>query len=440
MRNLRSVLGILVILAWSALSVQAAVNNFEFEFFYQVIEEVIPQNTSVRSAVAANGAKAAIPALKNKIAQKMPWGTADTPLPLDVIRKKAHRPISRLTAGQDTITSEDKKTKYKVNRVKITSEAQLLSLMGVADGNESKLTNGQKALLSMYRFSKNPRLIEQMKKGFREKVTIVVTDTNGHNSDTVRADFWPCASDGQIQFNDLHFDRPDAIELARSVFIHEAAHTLDKTWQEYEQPYGPDGAHYVNELTKPKAAFMEGWAQFAQMYYSADDERYIRQALQKVKIEGPEAGKYTEVDPQTLSGRQLLSVEGCNALIFLDLSRSLPCGSDGVFDAFMATNQRDRTLANVLKFLADKYPGQIETIADVVDRYTFGKLTRSEFAQLLGNSAGLTAWLARRDEARSAAAAATAPSADVSVPSGANGQTGSVTPAKVEGGNPYEDY
>ncbi|HNV69020.1 MAG TPA: hypothetical protein PKO06_04920, partial [Candidatus Ozemobacteraceae bacterium] len=322
-------------------------------------------------------------------------------------------------------------------------EAQLLATMGVTDGDESKLTNGQKALLEMYRFAQNPRLIEQMKKGFKEKITILVTDTNGHNSDTVRNDFWPCAAEGQIQFSDMYFDRSDAIPLARSVFIHEAAHTLDKTWQEYEQPYGPDGAHYANELTKPKAAFMEGWAEFAQMYYSADDERNTREAVQKIKIEGREAGQYTEVSPQELTGMQLLSVEGINALIFLDLSRSLPNGSDAVFDAFMATNQRDRSLATVLKHLAEKYPAQIGAIAQIVDKNTCGKLTGPELVQLLGNSANLREYLAQREEARRAAAAAAASATvkeELMTVGSPQGQPGSVTPAQVEGGNPYADY
>ncbi|MFZ2959464.1 MAG: hypothetical protein WA705_21460 [Candidatus Ozemobacteraceae bacterium] len=303
----------------------------------------------------------------------------------DLIKKNNQPKPEELNEGTNTKIADDKKYSYRLTQTKVNSEEQLLRLMGVGT-DTSLLTNGQRALLDIYRESRDPQFVERMKYGFQNKVSIQLTDTNGYAGENITRDFWPCSYGNLIQFSDQYFANANSGDLAKSVLVHEAAHTLDRTVLEYDQPYGPDGCHYQNELAKPKAAFAEGWAEYAQFLHFPEEASYSRKLLEKIRIEGTVAGSYTEVLPSSLTGAQLLCVEGINAAILLRIAQGVPNGADKIMQSFSATNTRDRTLATVLQDFVHRFPADASVAIQAFDTETLGKLSDTEIISMLGNT------------------------------------------------------
>jgi len=398
--------------AKAATSVQAepAAPDFEFEFFYQRLESVATQS----NRGAANAARNAVARLKQH-ARTQEGLSAPSPESI-TLRSPTNRPkwfdlfrkrnAARMVpaAGTDEITSYDQAYKYRVTRTRVTSEEQLLELMG-ARGDPSKLTDGQKCLLEIFRVSKQQNVMDAMKKGFRKKVTVLVTDTNGFEGDNITRDFWPCSTGDSVQFGTNYFNTPNNEQWARSVFVHEIAHSTDKTEVERDQPYGPDGVHYNNERTRPRVALSEGWAEFNQMYYYPIDAERIMESVKEIRIETSN-GSYTTTPATEMSGTDLMRVEGINAVILYKMAKELPDGLQQVYRAFTTTNRSDRKLSDLInQYLAD-HPDQFDQVVTIMDEATFGRLTDAEFRAQLGNRPALTDWLTRRAERRAAAASA----------------------------------
>lgn len=390
-----------------------AAQDFEFEFFYQRLESVATQSTRG----VAGAARAAVAKLKQYA--HAPEGLAAPGQPetftmnspksrpswFDAFRKKnASKKVP--AAGTDEITSYDQAYKYRVTRVKVTSEEQLLQLMG-AQGDPSKLTDGQKCFLEIYRVSRQQNVTDAMKQGFRKKVTVLVTDVNGFTGDNITRDFWPCSTGDSVQFSTSYFNSPNQEQWARSVFIHEIAHSTDKTEAERDLPYGPDGVHYNNERTRPRVAFSEGWAEFNQMFYYPIDAERIFESIKEIKIETSN-GSYTSTPATQMSGTDLMRVEGINAAIMYRMAKELPDGLQQIYKAFTTTNRAERMLSDLLKQYLRDHPDQFDQVATIMDEVTFGRLDDAEFRAQLGTSPALTSWLTRRAERRAAAAAASA--------------------------------
>ncbi|HEY9070794.1 MAG TPA: hypothetical protein VIV61_11115 [Candidatus Ozemobacteraceae bacterium] len=405
-------------------AVEETQTSFEFTFYYQRIDEV----TTVQRGTPA-AAKAAIQERLSSV----------TRVPVSDFRRKLLK-ADLTQEGRQEIPSDDTRTRYKVFVTKVRDEAHLLQLMGVGT-DTSRLSDGQRGLLAAYRQAKEQYLIDRMKQGCRDRVEIVLTDTNGHDSDQILRDFWPYSNGQLIQLNSMRYNNPDGEADARSTLVHEAAHSMDRTAAETDAPYGPDGMHHINEVTKPRAAFIEGWAEFLQMHDSPDLASWWPRVFEDVKIERTK-GVYDVASATAVDGLTLTRVEGINALIMLEISK-LPDGMNRLYTSFRSTNRQVRTLADLLIDYVARNPSQASDVARIFDERTFGKLTDTQIISFLGDSPGVKGYLTARAEATRAELATATPSKPLAtelpeaVPSGETPAASEVEVRSNGGMNPF---
>ncbi|MBU1105031.1 MAG: hypothetical protein KKB51_00055 [Candidatus Riflebacteria bacterium] len=299
-------------------------------------------------------------------------------------------------------SEKDHNIAYDVNRVKVKSVEHLLELMGVKD--ESKLTDGQKAMLEVYKHSTSQNIKDRMQYSYRDRINVILSDTTGFDNPgeypNVEKDFWPYSSGFTIQMSSGRYNWPGSAESACSTFVHEFAHSFDRTIKEIIKPYGKDGSHYCNELTKPRSAFVEGWAEFNEMLDSADKVKQMNNSVSLIKREDKnKAGDYTNVEPETLSAAELLSVEGINAIILHRIATEVTGGKDKVFNAFTSTSWKlFRSLKTITSQLC-KQNDDIAAIARIIDEQTLGKLSDKEFEKYIGSSDAAKEFLKNRGQA-----------------------------------------
>jgi hypothetical protein len=360
----------------------------EFDFYYQCIEKVVQINNPEPKGWWEK-TKALVKSGVNTV--KRTWESTVT------------RNYALGEGSKRWYSDEDHDIAYDVKRVKVKNEKHLLELMGVAD--ESKMTDGQKALLAVYRHSTSQNIKDRMKYSFRNKINVILSDTTGFDNPAdyphVTRDFWPYSSGATIQMSSGRYNWPGSEDTARSTFVHEFAHSFDRTIKEFIKPYGKDGSHFANELTRPRTAFVEGWAQFNEMLDSSDKVRQINNTITWVKIEDKnKAGTYTNVEPDTLTGKELLSVEGINAVILHRIATEVPDGKDKVFSAFTSTSWKlFRSLKTITSQLCKKNPDNIAAIARIIDEQTLGKLSDNEFKEYIGSSDAAKEFLKNRGNA-----------------------------------------
>lgn len=374
--------------------VDAPQDSFEFVFYYQRIDEVI----SVRSGTPA----AAVEALRERAANVKR-------VPVSDWRRRLLK-ADLTSEGRQEVRSNDESFRYKVYVTKVRDEAHLLQLMGTAT-DTSVLSDGQRSLLAAYRKAKEQALIERMKQGSRSRVEVVLTDTNGHDSSNVLRDFWPYSNGDLIQISSMAYNSPGAEDDARSTLVHECAHSMDRARAESDMPYGPDGIHHVNEMTKPRAAFMEGWAEFLQMHDSPERASWWPEVCRDVKIERSK-GVYDTASATALDGMALTRVEGINAHVLLKIS-ALPGGMEKLFLTFRATNATERTLAEFLKDYVSRNPEQAGDVARIFDESMYGKLADAEMTRFLGNGDAVKAFLLARQAAIETRVASSAASDEI---------------------------
>ncbi len=392
---------LVVTLLMTCLTSQVWAKETEFEFYYQKIEDVVQINNPDPQGWWE----------KTKTFAKTVWNGAKS-----LWEKGVTRNFFPGEGEKTWYSGEDKNIAYKVQRVKVRDEAHLLELMGAKD-DESKLTNGQKALLATYRHSKSEAIKARMALSTRNKVKVILSDTTGFDDTkkypNVEKDFWPYSSGFMIQFNSQHYNYSGSEANAQSTFVHEFAHTLDSTISEIWKPYGPDGSHYCNELTKSRVSFVEGWAEFNQMIDSEAKERYTKNACKSIMIEESK-GKYKTVAPTDLTGMDLTRVEGINAIIMFRLAKETSGGLEKVYNSFKGSNVPWRSLKTFLRDFVKKNPADAATVAKILDEETYHKLSNAEIIHLCGNADGISSFLATRSEPKqNASAAAPLPRANI---------------------------
>ncbi|HEY9070578.1 MAG TPA: hypothetical protein VIV61_09985 [Candidatus Ozemobacteraceae bacterium] len=410
----------IVFLLWNPAPVRAG--ESEFEFYYQRIEAV-EQINNPKPEGWWDKAKAFVKDVGNKIA-----GTFE----------KLSRTYFPGEGEKRWYSEKDKNIAYKLQRTKVKSEAHLLELMGAKDGDLSKLTDGQKALLAVYRHSRSQAVKERMDVSYRSKIAVTLSDTTGFDDakkyPQVENDFWPCSTGRMIQMSSNFFNYAGSDEDAQATFVHEFSHSCDRTVKEFIKPYGKDGRHSCNELTRSRSAFVEGWAEFNEMLDFPSERSRIQSAIQSVKIE-KENGEYTQVDATdpSLTGKNLMNVEGVVANIFYRISSELPDGRKKVFEAFKNTNIYWRTTKMMLRGYAEKNPGDAKALAAILNEETHGKLSDAEIMYYLGKGPGVMEFLAARK----------APSADkitvpeLTAPINAADQGVTVNDEGTSSGNPF---
>ncbi len=391
----------LAVILWWPANLGAAQSGFEF--YYQAIEEVQEEKPSTGGSwwdKAKNFGK--------KILNygKMAWSQAEM----------------RFFPGAGTKwvrSVQNPNIAYKVRRVKVTSEAELLKAMGVK--SEAELTDGQKAMLEAFRASSSQMIKDRQPYSYRkDSVRVLLTDTTGFdNVPTVEKDFWPM-SFGSIQMSTGLYNYPGSGEHARSTFLHEYCHTMDRTvpagiayeaartWIKDGGPlYGKDNMHHTNEHTYPRVAYLEGWAIFNEMLEYPREAESVRNAIKTIDFE-KDGGNYDHVpaaDPK-VSGQQLMETEGVVAMVLFRLATEGKGGRKAIFEAFQASNKYLHEPKDFLQAFAKANPGDAALAVRILDEETYGKLSDAEIKNLLGAGPEVLAALADRGKSTLPAAPA----------------------------------
>jgi hypothetical protein len=302
-------------------------------------------------------------------------------------------------SGNDLVFSKkDKNIAYRVTRERVRDEAHLLELMGASSAET--LTDGQKAMLEVFRFRHSQAIRDRQGLAYLPKVNVHLVDTTGFDDERVyphvRDDFWPNSTGFAITMNSARYNYSGSEDDARSTFLHEFCHSLDVTMKEFSKPYGADGRHYANEQTRPRTAFLEGWAQFNEMLEFPAEVAGMGDAIKRVRIESRSTpGSYTQMlatDP-SLTGPDLLSVEGINAMIMYRLATELPDGRAKVFAAFKDSNRPWRNLSLLTRALVKKHPADAALMAKIFDEVTHGKLSDAELKTYVGSHPAVDEYL-----------------------------------------------
>ncbi|NLI79112.1 MAG: hypothetical protein GX442_22045 [Candidatus Riflebacteria bacterium] len=355
----------------------AAAKDVGFDFYYQKVDEVVQINNPEPQGWWE----------KTKAFGKSVWNGAKRLWEETVVR-----PYFPGEGAKTWYSKDDHDIAYRVTRVKVRSEAHLLELMG-AKGDESKLSDGQKALLASYRAASSKAIKDRMALNqFRSTIVVHLTDTTGIDTSdpkyqSMREDFWPRSTGRTIQMASFLYDYSGSEADATSTMLHEFCHSLDNTFKEFRNPYGKDGSHFVNEKTGKRAAFVEGWAEFNEMLESKSEANYVRNSIGWIRIESTsEEGKYKTLEAKDLTGLQLTEVEGINANIMYEMATKLPDGRGKVFAAFQKSNYPWRNLRHLVRALVKANPGDAAAVAGILDQATLGKLSDKELLDFLGDS------------------------------------------------------
>lgn len=399
MKNLKFyLLMLLMVVGFCLQTGTAQAKDVEFDFYYQCVEKVVQINDPEPEGW---------------------WGHTKSFLKsgVNLVKKTWEKTVTRNLApgeGSKRWYSDNKNIAYDVKRVKVTSEAQLVELMGAK--SEADLSDGQKALLAVYRHSKSQDVKDRMKYSYRSSINVILSDTTGFDDPgkypDIQDDFWPYSSGPTIQMSSNRYNWSGSDVSAQSTFVHEFAHSFDRTIKEFIDPYGKDGSHFANELTKPRSAFVEGWAEFNQMLDSEEKAVQMRNNASLIRLESKtKAGDYTNVEPETLTGAQLMCVECINAIIMHRMATEVDDGKNKVFKAFTDTRLLlFRDLKTLTKKFAKNNPADIATLGKIIDEQTLGKLSDKEMMAYIGKSDEAKAFLKARAEAKEAEAAASAAS------------------------------
>ncbi|MBF0544946.1 MAG: hypothetical protein HQM08_10955 [Candidatus Riflebacteria bacterium] len=307
------------------------------------------------------------------------------------------------TVGERILRSPtDPKITYRIKCVKVTDEKQLLELMG-AKGDESKLTNGQKGLLAAYRFSTSKAIKDRLAISTRSVIPTVLTDTTGFEDpqkfSNLERDFWPMSMGSTIQLSSRCMSVPNYDLEGKTTLVHELSHTLDKNiplgllrevihnhFTDGTLIYGKDMMHYQNEVTTPRASFMEGWAEFNEALEFPEERNQMFSETKKLFKEDPKTGekKYYEATDPELSATDLLNCEGVITVILCRVASETTDGRKKVFDAFLASNSSNHTLKSFFKKFIAQHPGDLEKVKKILNEETHGKLSEKELSDLLG--------------------------------------------------------
>ena len=352
----------------------------EFEFYYQKIVEVKTINEDIESDDSL-WTKFKKTVKKGVNAVKRTWE--------DVVTRNL-----ALGEGEKTwYSKEDHNLAYKVERVKVSTEAELLAAMGVK--SEDELNNGQKAMLEVFRNSQNEAIQAEAKIGYLPKVHVILSDTTGYDDSSkypnVRKDFWPYSSGLTINLSTNCYNYPNSAEDAVSTLVHEFAHSLDMTFKEMKNPYGLDGSHYGNEITGKRAAFVEAWAEYNEMIASEKEAQSILNNTKVLCEESKDvAGSYTtNIKEEDATADQLQRSEAhlAKLLYLISTDPEIENGKDKVYKAFTSTRWNVlRTMPTLIKKFVKQNPEDTEAVCRIVDEVFLGKLSEEEFYKYVGKN------------------------------------------------------
>ncbi len=364
-----------------------AVEEVEFGIYYQTIEEVVTINEDVdKDASLWDKAKHLGKSIIN-------WG-----------KKTWENEITRnYTLGEGEAlwySKTDSNIAYKVKRTKVTTEEELIKAMGKS--SEDELTYGQKCLLSSFRAAKSDAIESREDASYRKNIKLILTDTGDYpttskdKNPNVREDFWPYSSGPTISMSDAMYKYsensvPSGIESAYSTVIHEYSHSMDRTFALQLKPYGQDGIHYSDEVTTPRMAFIEGWAEYNEMIESEAKANSFKNAMNSLSVESKkkgESGEYSDLPIASATFNDLLSAEAFNCNTLFNISEKLDDGQAKITKAFTSTRWNlFRDLTTIVKKLIKQNPDDTEKICDAVMETFQGKIdNEKDFYKMFGKT------------------------------------------------------
>jgi hypothetical protein len=308
--------------------------------------------------------------------------------------------------------------KYAYTKVKITSEEQLLALLQKSSP-DGKLSIAQEQLLASYRYSSSPNMIKRLQLAAKcggKDVTVKLCDTSLAENDSsvpdekvasltelIRRDFWPHSNswNHSIVLSSGYFDN-NTSDSAVSVLSHEVSHSFDRNMKEIKG-YGPDGMHSINEITKPRAAFLEAWAEYNEMIDFPEIAKNARESLKTVFLEKsppPKEGDKMEKFPldSLPDGNDYFRVEGVMALVMFEMSKKM--GVDRLNQVFYEVNppwiHPFSKMDDFLKKAVSFYPEFKKDIFRILNQETFGRVPDDRMKKIFGASAETEAWLRQR--------------------------------------------
>ena len=374
-----------------------AVEEVEFGIYYQTIEDVVTINEDVdKDASLWDKAKHLGQSIIN-------WG-----------KRTWESEITRnytLGEGESLWYSKtDHNIAYKVKRTKVTTEEELIKAMGKE--SEDELSYGQKCLLASFRAAKSESMESRADASYRKNIKLILTDTGDRpttKDDTnpnIRKDFWPCSSGPTISMSDCIYkyqekSNPSGVDNAYSTTFHEYSHSMDRTITLQMKPYGQDGTHYRNEVTTPRMAFIEGWAEYNEMLENEAQAKEYMKGMDSLSVESKkkgESGKYSDLDPASATYNQLLSAEAYNCNLLYRLSQELDNGPEKITKAFKDTRWNlFRDLNTIVKKLVKQNPEDTEKICKIVDEIFLGKMNEKEFYNMVGKTDRTKSYFENRD-------------------------------------------
>ncbi len=306
---------------------------------------------------------------------------------------------------------------YKIKEVKVTSEEQLIKEMGEDSYND--LTNGQKALVNAYRASKQQSVLDRKDHAYRDcKVNLYDTSDVEGNDDSdptglmhriMETDFWPASyqKSGDIRIGSAHFSNQTNPEEAKSVFVHEYSHTLDKSAY-IDGMYGLDKTHYLDEITTERAAFKEAWAEYNEMIDYKDRVKAYEKIAKKnqlLKVESDTMGGFyltdDKVKAKDATAEQLMANECFMATLLYRIHEKTgnnSKGEDKVSAAFYATNSEDNNMSNVIKQFLKDNPEDAKVVYEIIDKTLLGKMTDKEFLDFVGENEDSLVYIENRNK------------------------------------------
>ena len=289
----------------------------------------------------------------------------------------------------------------------------------MGEDSYNDLTNGQKALVNAYRASKQQSVLDRKDHAYRDcKVNLYDTSDVEGNDDSdptglmhriMETDFWPASyqKSGDIRIGSAHFSNQTNPEEAKSVFVHEYSHTLDKSAY-IDGMYGLDKTHYLDEITTERAAFKEAWAEYNEMIDYKDRVKAYEKIAKKnqlLKVESDTMGGFyltdDKVKAKNASTEQLLANECFMATLLYRIHEKTGYnskGEDKVSAAFYATNGEDNNMSNVIKQFLKDNPEDAKVVYEIIDKTLLGKMTDKEFLDFVGENEDSQAYVENRNK------------------------------------------
>ncbi len=356
---------------------------FEFNFYYQEIEEVYdPASTAPWLGLGQT--------VSNWFGNEKVEIKKSEYVPTDSSPDKGHAQIA-----------------YKIRTRKVTCLAELYNAMGVTQEqiNKGEVSNGQLALIDTFKEAQSKAIQDRTEHAFKNKCDVYLTDssdydTNPNVSDYVKnalkKDFWPCSSGDKkrIQMSSRFFCGDADTDHAVSTFVHEYSHSLDKTEYQEKNHYGLDNTHYYDEIISKSAAFKESWAEYNEMIeFDSTRDSYLSRATANtmLSIESTsKSGDYSnKIKASDATAEQLM----CNEMFMCSMLYKLhellgedANGKDIVSNAFYETNGKNNSMSNLIKQIIKDNPSKIADIIKVVDDATLNKMKSDYMREFFGDS------------------------------------------------------